>query len=102
MLDFNERRGLDNLNSTHWRGFTKSVKCLSILCHATLFQMIVLLSGASALGLRQAYRVVLQHWARDPKQVVLDLAGGNLHDIFLDPLKLNSVETEITRQSLPG
>ena len=35
-----------------------------------------------------------QRWARDPKQVVLDPAGENLHDIFLDPLELNSVETE--------
>ena len=41
------------------------------------------------MDLRQAY-------ARDPKQVVLDLAGENLHDIFMDPLELNSVETEVT------
>ena len=47
-------------------------------------------SGTTALDLRQAYR------ARDPKQVVLDPAGEKLHDMFLDLLELNSVETEFT------
>ena len=28
--------------------------------------------------------------------MVLDLAGDNLHDLFLDPLELNSVDTEVT------
>ena len=36
-----------------------------------------------------------------PKQVVLDPAGENLHDIFLDPLELNSVETEVTAAESP-
>ena len=40
-------------------------------------------------------------WARDPKQVVHDPAGENLHDIFLDPLELNSVETEVTAAESP-
>ena len=30
-----------------------------------------------------------------------DPAGENLHDIFLDPLELNSVETEITAAESP-
>ena len=33
--------------------------------------------------------------------MVLDPAGDNLHDIFLDPLELNSVETEITAAESP-
>ena len=49
-------------------------------------------SGTTALDLRQAYQEGWQRWARHPKQVVLDPAGGNLHDIFLDPLELNSVD----------
>ena len=44
------------------------------------------------MDLWQAHREGWQRWARDPKQVVLDPAGKNLHDIFLDPLELNSVE----------
>ena len=36
-----------------------------------------------------------------PNQVVLDTAGENLHDIFLDPLELNSVETEVTAAESP-
>ena len=48
--------------------------------------MIILLwSETTALDLRQAYREGWQRWARDPKQVVLDPAGGNLHGIFLVP-----------------
>ena len=58
-------------------------------------------SGTTALDLRQAYREGWQRWARDPKQVVLDPAGENLHDIFLDPLERNSVETEITAAESP-
>ena len=54
-----------------------------------------------ALDLRQAYREGWQRWARDPKQVVLDLVGENLHDIFLDPLEFNSVETEVTAEESP-
>ena len=93
VLDFNERFGLDILSLHYWKGFTKSVKCLNIVCHGTLFQMIIpLLSGTTALDLRQAHREGWQRWARDPKQVVLDPAGENLHDIFLDPLELNSAE----------
>ena len=42
-----------------------------------------------------------QRWARDPKQVVLDPAGEILHDIFLDPLELNAVETEVTAAESP-
>ena len=38
---------------------------------------------------------------RDPKQVVLDPACENLHDIFLEPLELNSVETEVTAAESP-
>ena len=48
--------------------------------------IIPLWSGTTALDLRQAYREGWQRWARDPKQVVLDPSGENLHDIFLDPL----------------
>ena len=93
VLDFSERLGFDILSLPHWKGFTKSVKCLNIVCHGTLFQMIIpLWSGTTALDLREAYREGWQRWARDPKQVVLDPAGENLHDIFLDPLELNSVE----------
>ena len=69
VLDFNERLGLDILSLPRWEGFSKSVKCLSIVSHGTLFQMII---------------------PRDPKEVILDPAGENLHDIFLDPLELNS------------
>ena len=32
VLDFNERPGLDMLSLPHWKGFTKSVKCLNIVC----------------------------------------------------------------------
>ena len=78
------------------------MKCLNIVCHGTLFQMIIpLWSGTIALDLRQAYREDWQRCARDPKQVVLDPAGEILHDIFLDPLELNSVETEITAAESP-
>ena len=85
------------LSLPHWEGFKKSVKCLNIVCHGNLFKMIIpLWLGATALDLRQAYREGWQRWARDLKQVVLDPAGENLHDIFLDPLELNSVETEVT------
>ena len=67
------------------------MKCLNIVCHGTLFQMISpLWSGTTALDLRQTYREGWQRWARDPKQVALDPAGENLNDIFLDPLELNS------------
>ena len=84
VLDFNERLGSDILSFPHWEGFTKSVKCLNIVCHGTLFQMIIpLWSGTTALDLRQAYREGWQRWARDPKQVVLDPAGENLRDIFI-------------------
>ena len=55
----------------------------------------------NALDLRQAYREGLQRWARDPKQVFLDPAGENLHDILLDSLELNSVETEVTAAESP-
>ena len=102
LLDFNERLGLDILSLLHWEGFTKSVKCLNIVCHSTLFQMIIpLWSGRTALDLRQAYREGWQRWARDPKQVVLDPAGENVHDIFLERLELNSLETEITAAESP-
>ena len=102
-LDFNERLGLDILTLPHREGFTKSVKCLNIVCHGTRFQMIFpLWSGTTVLDLRQAYREGWQRLARDPKQVVLDPAGEkNLHDIFLDPLELNSVETEVTAAESP-
>ena len=57
VLDVNERIGLDNLSLPHWEGFTKSVKCSNIVCHGTLFQMIIpLWSGTTSLDLRQAYR----------------------------------------------
>ena len=56
----------------------------------------------TALDLRQAYRGGWQRWARDPKQVVLDPAGENLHDIFLDPLELKSVQTEVTAAEPPS
>ena len=56
MLEFNERIGLDILSLPHWEGFTKSVKCLNIVCRGTLFQMIIpLWSGTTALDLRKAY-----------------------------------------------
>ena len=58
-------------------------------------------SGTTALDLRQAYREGWQRWARDAKQVVLHPAGENLHDIFSDPLELNSVETEVTAAESP-
>ena len=102
VLDFNERVGLDILSLPHWSDATRSVKCLNIVCHGTLFQMIIpLWSGRTALDLRRACREGWQRWARDPKQVVLDPAGENLHDIFLEPLELNSVETEVTAAESP-
>ena len=83
VLDFNERLGLDILSLPHWEVFAKSVKRLNIVCHRTFFQMIIpLWSGTTALDLRQAYREGWQRWARDPKQVVLDPAGENVHDIL--------------------
>ena len=95
VLDFNERVGLDILSLPHWSDATRSVKCLNVVCHGTLFQMIIpLWSGTTALDVRGANREGWQRWARDPKQVVLDPAGENLHDIFLDPLELNSAKTE--------
>ena len=51
--------------------------------------------------MRRAYRKGWQWWARDPKQVVLDPASEILHDIFLDPLELNSVKTEVTAAESP-
>ena len=79
-----------------------SKNALNIVCHGTLFQMIVpVWSCPTALDLRQAYREGWQRWARDPKQVVLDPAGENLHDIFLGPLELNSVEAEVTAAESP-
>ena len=60
--------------------------------------IIPLWSGTTAQDVRRAYREGWQRWARDPTQVVLDPAGENLHDIFLDPLELNSVETESVKQ----
>ena len=102
VLDFNERVGLDTLSLPHWSDGTRSVKCLNIVCHGTLYQMIIpLWSGTTALDVRLAYRGGWQRWARDPKQVVLDPAGENLHDIFLDPLELNPVETEVTAAESP-
>ena len=102
VLDFNERVRLDILSFLHWSDATRSVKCLNIVCHGTLFQMIIpLWSWTTPLDVRSACREGWQRWARDPKQVVLDLAGENLHDIFLDPLELNSVETEVTAAESP-
>ena len=102
MLHFNERVGLDILNLPHWSDATRSVKSLNIVCHGTLFQMIIpLWSGTTALDVRRSYREGWQRWARDPKQVVLDPTGENLHDIILDPLELNSVETEVTAAESP-
>ena len=63
--------------------------------------VIPLWSGTTALDVRRAYREGWQRWARDPKQVVLDPAGENLHDTLLDPLELNSVETEVTAAESP-
>ena len=78
VLDFNERVGLDILSLPHWSDATRSVKCLNIVCHGTLFQMIIpLWSGTTALDVRRAYREGWQRWARDPKQVVLHPAGDN-------------------------
>ena len=55
----NERLGLDMLSLPHWESFTKSVNFLNIVCHGTLFQMILpLWSGTTALDLRQAYQQV--------------------------------------------
>ena len=102
VLDFNERVNLDIMGLPHWSDATRSVNCLNIVCHGTLFQMIIpLWSGTTALDVRRAYREGWQRWARDPKQVVLDPAGENLHDIFLDPLELNSVEPEVTAAESP-
>ena len=102
VLDINERLGLDILRLPHWEGFTKSVKCLNIVCHGTLFQMIIpLWSGTMAPDLRQAYREGWQLCERDPKQVVLDPPGENLLHIFLDSLELNSVEKEVTAAESP-
>ena len=53
------------------------------------------------MDLRQAYREGWRRWAGDSKQVVLAPAGENLHDIFLDPLELNSVDTEIIAAESP-
>ena len=102
VLDFNERFGLEILSLLHWKGFTKSLKCLNIVCHGTSFQMIIpLWSGTTALDLGEAYREGWQRWARDPKQVVLDPAGEHVHDIFLERLELNFVETEISAGESP-
>ena len=102
VLNFNERVGLDILSLPQWSVSTRSVKCLCIVCLGTLFQMIIpLWSGTTALHVRRAYREGWQRWARDPKQAVLDLAGEILHDILLDPLELNSVETEMTAAESP-
>ena len=102
VLDFNERLGLDILSLPHWVGFTKSVQCLNIVCHGTLFQMIIpLWLGTTALDLRQTSRKGWQRWARDPKHMVFDRAGENLDDIFLDPLELKSVQTEVTAAESP-
>ena len=70
-------------------------------CVSRYLLIIPLWSGTTALDLRQAYREGWQRWARDPKQVVLDPAGENLRDIFLDPVELNSVGTEITAAKSP-
>ena len=102
VLVFNERVGLDILSLPYWSDATRSVKCLNTVCHGTLFQMIIpLWSWTTALDVRRAYREGWQRCARDPKQVVLDPASENLHDIFLDPLELNSVETEVTATESP-
>ena len=102
VLDSNECVGLDILSLPHWSDATRSVKCLNVVCHGTLFQMIIpLWSATTALDVRRAYREGWQRWARDPEQVVLDPAGENLHDIFLDPLELNSAETEVTAAESP-
>ena len=58
-------------------------------------------TGSATSLPRRAYREGWQRRARDPKQVVLDPAGENLHHIFLDPLELNSVETEVTAAESP-
>ena len=64
VLNFNERLGLVILSLPHWDGFTKSVKCLNIACHGTLFQMIIpLWPGTTALDPRQACREGWQRWA---------------------------------------
>ena len=102
VLGFNERGFLDILSLPHWGDATRSVKCLNIVCQGTLFQMIIpLWSGTTALDVRRAYREGWQRWARDPKEAVLDPAREKLHDIFLDPLELNSVETEVTAAESP-
>ena len=53
-------------------------------------------SGCETCVPRRLAAVVL-----DPKQVVLDPAGENVHDIFLDPLQLNCVETVVTAAESP-
>ena len=37
VLDFNERLGLDILSLPHWKGVTKSVICLNIVCHGAYY-----------------------------------------------------------------
>ena len=87
---------------SHWEGFTKSVKCLNIVYHVTLYRMIIpLWSGTTAPGSAASLPEGWQRWTRNPKQAVLDPAGENLHDFFLDHLKLSSVETEITATESP-
>ena len=67
VLDFNERVGLDILSLTHRSDATRSVKSSNIVCHGTLFHMIIpLRSGTTALDVRRAYRESWQRWARDP------------------------------------
>ena len=88
VLDFNERVGLDTLRLPHWGDVARSVKCLNMVCRGTLFQMIIpLWSGTTVMDLRRAYREGWQRWARNPKQIVIDPAEENLHDIFLDTLE---------------
>ena len=102
VLDFNERVGLDILSLPHWGDVARSVTCLNMVCRGTLFQMIIpLWSGMMVMDLRRAYREGWQRWARNPKQIVIDPAEENLHDIFLDTLELNSVEAEVTAAESP-
>ena len=91
VLNFSERLGLVILSLPHWDGFTKSVKCVNIACHGTLFS-----DDHTALARNDCSGSA----ASVPRRLAA-LGTKNLHDLFLDLLELISVETEITAAESP-
>ena len=77
VLDLSARIGLDILSLPHWGDATRSVKCLNIVCHGTLLQLIIpMWSETTALDMRRAYREGWQRWARDPRHYSSTPLGG--------------------------